>query len=238
MTHIVTLSLFTGFVVFVGWSLLTAFKAQQNAKLHMQDSNNMKAIALAFHGYEAHYRKFPPPAITDAEGKPLLSWRVLLLAILGTNGFQFDRTKAWDSPENAHLQEIPIELYRSNRSTSDSKVIASHVFVISIPKDPLAKTHPLFVEGEAVSIEEITDGASNTILAIQLAKHSVPWASPSDLTPDEAYQRLQQEDQGAHAVMADGSIHFLPKDIDRKIFMGLVSRDGGESVQIPEARNR
>ena len=37
---------------------------------------------LAMHKYHSGKPSFPPPAITDAPGKPLLSWRVALLPLL------------------------------------------------------------------------------------------------------------------------------------------------------------
>jgi len=226
-----------GFVLCAGGAFLLfpAVQAARTAVQRMSDSNNLKQVGLAFHNYASSYQSFPPPAITDAGGRPLFSWRVSVLPYLENqaifDSIQFDQP--WDSPENATLQQVSIAAYSSARGASESIPGAAHVFVISAPQDPQAKTHPLFVEGEAISFREIIDGTANTILAIQLAKYSVPWASPSELTPDQAYQLLQQEDQGANVAMADGSVRFLPKDIDRQTFDALVTRDGGEVVPVP-----
>src|SRR5215207_4436939 len=42
-------------------------------------SNNLKIIGLALHNYHDHTTTFPPGAICDQQGKPLLSWRVAIL---------------------------------------------------------------------------------------------------------------------------------------------------------------
>jgi hypothetical protein len=45
--------------------------------------NNLKQLLLAMHAYaDVHDRELPPFAICNAEGRPLLSWRVLLLPYL------------------------------------------------------------------------------------------------------------------------------------------------------------
>ena len=41
--------------------------------------NNLKQIALAIINYSVTNRRMPPAAIYSDDGKPLLSWRVLIL---------------------------------------------------------------------------------------------------------------------------------------------------------------
>ena len=48
-----------------------------------QSSNNLKQIALAMHNYADTFRGFPAAYNTNANGKPLLSWRVLILPFVG-----------------------------------------------------------------------------------------------------------------------------------------------------------
>src|SRR4051812_5995401 len=45
-------------------------------------SNNLKQIAVALQNYSAMYDALPPAYTTDAEGKPLHSWRTLILPYL------------------------------------------------------------------------------------------------------------------------------------------------------------
>src|SRR5204863_3233790 len=47
-----------------------------------QCKNNLKQIALALRQYEAEYHALPPAYTVDADGKPLHSWRTLILPYL------------------------------------------------------------------------------------------------------------------------------------------------------------
>ena len=45
--------------------------------------NNLKQIALALHNYEEVYKVLPPAYTVDAQGRPLHSWRTLILPYPG-----------------------------------------------------------------------------------------------------------------------------------------------------------
>ncbi|HEY2910378.1 MAG TPA: DUF1559 domain-containing protein, partial [Gemmataceae bacterium] len=66
--------------------------------------NNLKQIALSVHNYEATYSKLPANR-TDKDGKPLLSWRVLILPYIEQNNLyqQFKLDEPWDGPNNKKL---------------------------------------------------------------------------------------------------------------------------------------
>ena len=44
-----------------------------------QCANNLNRIALALHNYHDAYKCFPPAYVADEEGRPMHSWRVLIL---------------------------------------------------------------------------------------------------------------------------------------------------------------
>src|SRR5437867_7559265 len=58
--------------------LLPAIQAAREAARRAQSSNNLKQIALALHNYHDVHGSFPPAVVTDANGQPLYSGRVLL----------------------------------------------------------------------------------------------------------------------------------------------------------------
>jgi hypothetical protein len=86
-------------------------KAQRSAR--QQSVQNLKAIALAMHNYQDIYGYFPPAAIYSKEGKPLLSWRVLLLPYLEQDNLykQFHLNEPWDSEHNLALAETVVKVY-------------------------------------------------------------------------------------------------------------------------------
>ena len=60
---------------------------------------------MAIHNYHDAYTHLPAQAICDAEGKPLLSWRVALLPFFGEQNLydKFQLDEPWDSGHNRPL---------------------------------------------------------------------------------------------------------------------------------------
>ncbi|HSG73025.1 MAG TPA: DUF1559 domain-containing protein, partial [Planctomycetaceae bacterium] len=65
--------------------------------------NNLKQIGLALHNYHDSFGTFPPAYTVDADGKPLHSWRTLILPFVEQQSLydSIDLTKPWDDPANA-----------------------------------------------------------------------------------------------------------------------------------------
>ena len=68
-------------------------------------TNNLRQLGLAMHNHHDVFKCFPPPAIYSPDGKPLLSWRVMLLPFLDQTPLykQFHLNEPWDSPHNRAL---------------------------------------------------------------------------------------------------------------------------------------
>jgi hypothetical protein len=69
----------------------------------------LKGIGLALHTYHDLNGRLPPAVVTDKDGRPLYSWRVLLLPYLEEETLykQFHLDEAWDGPNNKALLERP-----------------------------------------------------------------------------------------------------------------------------------
>ena len=56
--------------------------------------NNLKQIGLALHDYHEVYGSFPPAYVSDENGRPMHSWRLLILPHLDQTGiykrYRFD----------------------------------------------------------------------------------------------------------------------------------------------------
>ena len=61
--------------------ILPAMSYPRKAVWRAQCRNNLKQIGLALHNYHDTYESFPPAYIADENGRPMHSWRVLLLRI-------------------------------------------------------------------------------------------------------------------------------------------------------------
>ena len=81
--------------------LLPAVQASREAARRMQCSNNLKQIgAGAAQVRSRNTGVFPPAFIPDKNGKPMHSWRVLILPYLERKGLydQYRFNEPWDSP--------------------------------------------------------------------------------------------------------------------------------------------
>lgn len=218
--------------------LLPAVQAARDAARRMSDQNSMKQVGLAMHNYHDVYNALPAPIVTNSEGTDVWSWRVSVLPYI-EQGYIYDQIdftdmRPWDDPKNAMLQGPAPMTYTSTRSL-DPPGAGANIFMIVGERDPDDNFAfvPMFVKGEYTSFRDVTDGLSNTLMAIQLPGHSVPWASPGELSPDEAYELLQNEKNGFNALFGDGYVRFFPEVPDRATFDALVTRNGAEMVSLP-----
>ena len=207
--------------------LLPAVQSAREAARRSQCTNNLKQIGLAMHNYNDAYDCFPPAAITDAQGKPLLSWRVAILPFLENQPLymKFKLDEPWDSPRNkALLAQMP-SVYRC-------------------PSDPPSPDRPttryqvptgsgtLFEGDEGTPLRAITDGTSNTLLVVEAA-NPVPWTKPEDVLTgqDQPPPALgSRHPGGANALIADGSVRFLKKSVNPEVLRALTTKGGGEVV--------
>jgi hypothetical protein len=192
-----------------------------------RDANNLKQIALAMHNYESTYGHFPPAAICDKQGKPLLSWRVAILPYIEQDNLyqQFRLDEPWDSPANKKLLEYLPNVYVVPNSKQLPGQYLTHYRVF-------VGGGALFDMRKGVKFAEITDGTSNTLMVVETAE-GVPWTKPEDI-PYDPKKPLPKFgdffDKGFNAAMADGSVRFLPKDIKEQTLRAIITRAGGEVI--------
>jgi prepilin-type processing-associated H-X9-DG protein len=210
--------------------LLPAVAKVREAAARTQDANNLKQMGLAFHIYHDAHR-FLPAAICDKAGKPLLSWRVAILPYIEQDNLykQFKLDEPWDSDHNKKLLPLMPKVYQVvGENPSDSQT-HYRVFV-GAGKGASA----LFRDyADKVRFANITDGTSNTILIAEAAD-MVPWTKPEELTfdPNAPLPRLNQQRRGTNVAFCDGSVRFLANTIGEKTLRALITRDGGEVVNI------
>jgi hypothetical protein len=184
---------------------------------------HMKMIGLAFHNYHDTFGKFPR-AEGDANGTHTgLSWRVHLLPFLDQaplyNQFNFD--EAWDSEHNKSLIAQMPAVFRSPGVTDEQKT-ALHVFT---------GDETIFRGDNATSMQEITDGTSNTILAVQAGPDTAEiWTKPGGLefNAETAKKSLGEIEEPAFLVLsADGGVREVPFAIDNTTLAHLIQRSDG-----------
>ncbi len=199
-----------------------------------QCTNNLKQIGLAMENYHEANGTFPPAARYDADGKPLLSWRVLILPYVEQRALyeQFHLDEPWDSPHNKPLADRVPSVFRCPSERLPSQSLTTYVVVV----DP----HSIFTgEASGIPISKVSDGTSKTLLVVEAAS-PVLWTKPDDLSLAPVTRLLgvgSKHPGGFSALMADGSVRFIrtsgndaisPQDLG-----ALVTPDGHEAVAAP-----
>ena len=208
--------------------LLPAVQSAREAARRAQSTNNLRQIALAFHNYDAVHKKFPAQANYDADGKPLLSWRVHILPFLEHSNLyeQFKLDEPWDSEHNLKLAKNMPEIYRN-----PSAVMAAGTTNYLVPTGK-----GLFFDGpEPRRIVDLLDGTSNTIMVVEADPDmAVTWTQPADFDVDLQNPRRGlggfREGNVFMACLADGSVRAISKTIAADILKALLTVDGKEAI--------
>jgi hypothetical protein len=208
--------------------VLPAVQSGREAARRAASMNNMKQIMLAMHNYHDANKKFPPAYKADQDGKPLLSWRVLILPMMeyGALYDEFHKDEPWDSEHNKKLiARMPPEYISPNSNAGAGKT--NYLTVRG--------ENTMFPGKQGVRIADITDGTSYTIAIVEASDDkAVIWTKPDDFEIDN--NNPLKGLIGLHPSVflvgfADGSVHTLSVMIDPEVIKGLFSRNGGEAVQ-------
>ena len=205
--------------------LLPAVQQVRAAARRTQSMNNLRQLSLACLNYEASKRSYPAAYTVDEEGKPLLSWRVAILPYLGEQELydQFRQDEPWDSDHNRQLLSKMPDVFR-NPAAFTSDTDSSYAAPVC--------------EGSAIAekantIENIEDGAFNTILVVELGEsQQMPWTAPQDL--DISKLTDLEFDNGHPGVIlfarCDGAVHSISKTVDLDEFLKACNGSDGSSI--------
>lgn len=93
--------------------LLPNVRYSRGAAQRAQCAGHLKKIAVALYEYEAEHHALPPAYTVDVEGKPLHSWRTLLLPYLEQRALyeKIDLNKPWDDPVNRQALQTGVDTY-------------------------------------------------------------------------------------------------------------------------------
>lgn len=219
--------------------LLPAVQAAREAARRAQCTNNLKQIGLAMHNFHDSHNAFPAQAITDADGNPLLSWRVAILPFIEQQGLyqQFHLDEPWDSPHNRGLLAQMPAVYAcpSSMPPNERSQGLTHYQVIAGPGtafDPARQTQSAPGTTLGIRLNEVPDGTSNTILVMEGA-NPVEWTRPDDLPyqPNGPMPALGSKHPGGeNALMMDGSVRFFKQAVSEAVLRALFTRAGGEVI--------
>jgi hypothetical protein len=216
----------------------TTVRIQETRGMH-QSANNLKQIALACHNYHDTFGSFPPAAVYSKDGKPLLSWRVAILPYLEGDALyrQFKLDEPWDSAHNKRLLKQMPPVYAAPVPVSGvlpGRPEGKQALQTETYYQGFVGEGAVFEGKEGIRMAEIRDGTSNTLLVVE-GGEPVPWTKPQDLSFD---RRKPLPKLGGlfpeifYAALCDGSVHGLKKKLDEQTLRALITRNGGEVIDL------
>jgi hypothetical protein len=196
--------------------------ADRQAARRVMAENDLHLIFIAFAAYRAqHNDRFPPSATYDANGKPLLSWRVAMLPYLDETQLysQFKQDEPWDSPHNRTLIEKMPDVFRSY---GDVKLAAGETCFLAPVGD-----HAAFGGREGFHPPGFT--SKRTIMIVEAApERKTIWTKPDDLNvaeSDPAAGLGGWRDGVFLAAYDDGSVHDVPLTTSKEVLWALFRTD-------------
>jgi hypothetical protein len=220
-------------------------RGARDALQRTECKNDMHAIVMALHSYHDEYNSFPPAWVADEHGRPMHSWRVLILPYFTFDSRyrqfydRYDFTEPWNGPHNSALAR---EFGRPG--------------VFQCPADPglaregggadtsfvaIVGPHTCWPGATPITIRDITDGSSNTLLVVESHRSGIHWLEPRDLhvlqmaptinpAGGQGISSAHGRQGGAEVGLADGAARFISETTDQETLRRLIERDDGEPV--------
>lgn len=214
--------------------LLPAQRSAREPARRNQCLNNLKQIALALSNYESAHGAYPPAYTVDAEGRPLHSWRTLILPYLEQKALyeSIDLAKPWDDAANAAAYNTLLEVYRCPSDPTDNVDKHLTTYLAVVTSDSAIR------RAASLSHAELP-APSATLLVVDAApSQATHWMSPVDadekllLNVDPKLKRQHNGDIWL-AAYADGHVSAHSGSIDPRSLQAMItaSADDNDALQ-------
>lgn len=219
-------------LLLAGLLLYPAIRAARDAARASKCQFNLKQIVMAIQTYNEAYRSYPPAYVADADGKPMHSWRVLILPYLGDpignevyESYRFD--EPWNSDHNAALAAKMPDVFRCPNDPAET---AETQYVALVGEDTM------WPDDQPTSFRDLRDGPANVISVVEAGKTPVPWLEPRDIAPEDFLAELAEPShrQGTTVATADGRVFRIRPDAPSSLVYGMTTRAGRERIDESE----
>jgi prepilin-type processing-associated H-X9-DG protein len=224
----------------VGWLLMTPEKlvisaGAREAAWRAQSTNNLKQIGLALYNYHQQHNSFPPAGTFDPRGRPMHGWLAEILPFIEEPDLygRIDFQIPWNDTRNAAPYQTKLNVYL--RPGIDMKKDAAG-YALS----HYAANAAMLGGNVQRTLQNVSDGTSNTIMAGEVASNFKPWGDPTnwrDLTlgvnqSPNGFGSISPG--GANFLFVDGSVHFVRNTIKSHVLKALSTPAGGDEVSLDQ----
>jgi Protein of unknown function (DUF1559) len=214
--------------------LVPAMRAAKEAARASQCLCNLCSIRLALLNYHDVNGCFPPAYVADATGKPMHSWRVLILPFMEQSTLYntYSMAEPWDGPNNRKLLEKRPNVYACP-SRFGGPTLTSYVAIVG--------PGTAFPGSKTTKRGDVHDGPENTILVAEVSNVDIAWTEPRDLDvrtmswviDDPSKPGISSPHYGGPAVIfADTSYRRLITYHPPEAIKAMTTIDGGEPVHV------
>jgi hypothetical protein len=246
------------FLLAIYLSLRPAIQGARGAADRKRCMFNLRSFGLTFKSYNESRGHPPTVALMDAAGKPLLSWRVLILPWLTAEhedghvrnvGFDelyksFRLNEPWDSPHNKALIKYMPAMYLCPASGRTREAGLTNYRLVCGPGTlyeslgganlkELENSDP-WSRSKLPSMFAIAkDGSSNTLLVTE-STEEITWTKPDELEfgPGMTLPSLGSKHQGSfNLVFVDGTVRQIKVPAPPDYLRAIITANGKEKVR-------
>jgi prepilin-type processing-associated H-X9-DG protein len=211
--------------------VLPSFQRSSSTSPRLHCRNNLKQIGLGLQSYSDAYGCFPPAYLADDNGRPMHSWRVLILPFIEERALYklYDFSEPWNGPHNRLLARRMPPCYCCGSDGSPGGGTSSYLAVVG------AET--AWPGNQGATFPMFKDGTSNTVAVVEAAASGINWMEPRDLPFDALSKGVNpavrlgissRHGDGANCVFCDGHTDYLLNAATPATLRALATCAGGE----------
>lgn len=215
-------------------------------------TRNLTTLGQGLAAYHDEHGHFPAggtfETTSDGNEVALHGWMTALLPYIGHADLarQIDRSRPYDHLLNLPIMSRPVDTFLSpgvpHEPTLSGLATTHFAGVGGQREDDSGMFHlGIFDRNSGVRRVDVVDGLSNTFVAGEINQNYPPWGDPENWRQIDAplnehpYGFGNATRTGAHFLMADGSVRFIPNATSMDVLRKLATRDGREPDERPNS---
>jgi|WetSurMetagenome_2_1015567.scaffolds.fasta_scaffold204780_2 prepilin-type processing-associated H-X9-DG protein len=215
--------------------LQPSLQAAREAARRINCRDNLKMLGVAMLAYRDMQGSFPPAFVVGKDGKPMHSWRALLLPFVDSRtkslGAKYHYDEPWDSPNNRQVTDVALQCFQCPTQPAGLAPTTHYMMVVG--------PHTISDGPHGRKQAEIKDDPATTIMLVEVVNSDVRWAEPKDLRFDQLdftingkknHAIASDHPGGAHVLFCDGHVEFLNNNTFADRIKAMLTVDGSEKL--------